>query len=121
MSRISFVKLADGAEDLRQDAVDPGALEKWPGPARLHVLVQFLEETRPGAGGKTVAVAENGRRGPLLDDEVEAGGVAQDAPDADRVLRVARIRVADDADPAGLEVLEAADVIDDGIRGDVIE
>ena len=56
-----------------------------------------------------------------FDGEPEARGVAQDAPDADRVLGVARVRVADDADAAGREVFEAADVIDDRVGGDVVE
>ena len=98
-----------------------GGLEEGPDAAGFHVLVELLVEAGPGADIETVAVAGDGLGRLLLDGEAQARGVTEDAPDADRVLGVARIGVADDADAAGFEVVEAADVIDDGVGGDVVE
>ena len=52
-----LIDLADLAEEARQDAVEAGPLEKRAGVSRLDVLVELLEQARPGAGGELVAVA----------------------------------------------------------------
>ncbi len=84
-------------------------------------LLRLFVEPGAGAGGEGVAVPGDGLGRARFDGEPEPRRVAQNAPDADRVFGVARVRVADDADAAGREVFEAADVVDDRVGGDVVE
>ena len=57
----------------------------------------------------------------LIDLEVEARGEDDGAHHADRVLEKAHARIADRSDQPALEILQAADVVDDRVGRDVVE
>ena len=57
----------------------------------------------------------------LVDLEVEARGEDDGAQHADRILEKARAGIADRSDQAALEILQAADVVDDREGRDVVE
>ena len=65
-------------------------------------------------------MGEGGAESLFLDLEVQAGGELAGAQHAHRVLPVAHVRIADHPQGAVLQVLYAADVVDDcAVRGTV--
>ena len=89
--------------------------------ARSEDLVELFEESRRRGLRDQAGVPPNRVDHRRIDDEVEARGQHDRAQHANRILREPDIRIADAADHPRLDVVEAAGVVDDRERRDVVE
>ncbi len=93
------------------------ALERMPGHEHLQ---RFVEQARRRGLLQQRRQLGERRGGGGVDVEVQLGGQARGAQHAHRVLAVARLRVADQAQHPVLQVLHATDVVEHAEIGDVV-
>ncbi len=87
--------------------------------AAVEVLQQFIPEPRRWAVLQHLAIVADRLPGPFLDAEIIAGGVADRPDHPDGIAVDATFRIADHADDRPVQILDAVDVIDDGLVTDV--
>ena len=83
-------------------------------------LQRFIEQPRRRHAGQQSAQPRYRCRGRRLERKSELGLEARGAQHAHRILAIARLRIADHAQPVRREILRAADVVPDRKVGDVV-
>ena len=107
--------------DLLQQAGRVQLTEGFLGMPRAQNLEVLLEQPRRRAPRDLVLVAVDGVEDRVLDGELEPRREHDRPQHPDRILEEPHVRIADAADHPRVQILEAADVVDDRERADVVE
>ena len=120
-----IVDIGESLIRLRKEIGEQAELvEHLEGPARAALsqdLVELLEDPGRAAPDDLTPEETDGLAGVGVDPEIEPGRERNRPKHAHRVLAEAHGGIADGADRASLEVPEAADPVDHGEVGDVVE